>query len=57
MTIEQKNEKTNIKHSAFGCLNRFANPSKIPGEKGAWERAVKEKYEVENDEIFTFDDK
>ena len=26
--------------SAFGCLRRFANPAKIAGEKGAWERAV-----------------
>jgi hypothetical protein len=32
------------KESAFGCLHRFANPSKIPDEKGAWERAVVEKY-------------
>jgi hypothetical protein len=31
--------------SAFGCLHRFANPSKIPDEKGAWARAVVEKYE------------
>ena len=30
--------------SAFGCLRRFANPSKISGEKGAWERAVVDKY-------------
>jgi hypothetical protein len=32
------------KESAFGCLHRFANPSKIPGEKGAWARTVQEKY-------------
>jgi hypothetical protein len=24
----------------FGCLNDFANPSKISGEKGAWEQAA-----------------
>ena len=30
--------------SAFGCLHQFADPSKITGEKGAWERAVIEKY-------------
>ena len=30
--------------SAFGCLQQFADPSKISGEKGAWERAVTEKY-------------
>ncbi|MDR0301710.1 MAG: hypothetical protein LBI04_05270 [Treponema sp.] len=33
------------KESAFGCLHHFADPSKIHGEKGAWERAVVEKYE------------
>ena len=31
--------------SAFGCLSRFANPAKIPGEKGAWARAILAKYE------------
>ena len=30
--------------SAFGCLNRFANPAKISDEKGAWARAVLEKH-------------
>ena len=30
--------------SAFGCLHHFANPSKIPGEKGSWARAVLKKY-------------
>ena len=30
--------------SAFGCLHQFADPSKISGEKGAWERAVIEKH-------------
>jgi hypothetical protein len=30
--------------SAFGCLHRFANPSKIASEKGAWERAAVKKY-------------
>ena len=32
------------RNSAFGCLHDFANPSKISEEKGAWERAVLEKY-------------
>ena len=32
------------KKTAFGCLNRFANPEKISGEKGAWERAVLNKH-------------
>jgi len=30
--------------SAFGCLHRFADPSKIPDEKEAWAQAVLEKY-------------
>ena len=32
------------KNSAFGCMHDFADPSKIAGEKGVWERAVLEKY-------------
>jgi hypothetical protein len=31
-------------NSAYGCLHKFANSSKIEEEKGAWERAVLEKY-------------
>ena len=49
VTIEE--EKTaetktsdSIKHSAYGCLRQYADPAKIPGEKGAWERAVLEKH-------------
>jgi hypothetical protein len=42
--IPEKKKSANEKKSAFGCLHRFANPAKIPGEKGAWERAVSEKY-------------
>lgn len=30
--------------SAFGCLKRYADPSLIFHEKGAWERAMAEKY-------------
>jgi len=30
--------------SAFGCLQRFADPSKIPGEKDAWGLAAVEKH-------------
>jgi hypothetical protein len=30
--------------STFGCLRRFANPTKIAGEHGAWERAAIAKY-------------
>jgi len=30
--------------TAFGCLHHYADSSKIPGEKGAWERAVLEEY-------------
>jgi hypothetical protein len=43
ITPEMK-ETTARRESAFGCLHRFANPSKIPGEEGAWVRAVQEKY-------------
>ena len=46
MTITPEIETFPVdKHSAFGCLHSFANPIKIPDEKGAWERAVLEKYE------------
>jgi len=45
LIITPETKKTVSKSSAFGCLNRFANPSKIPGEEGAWARAVQEKYE------------
>ena len=31
--------------SAFGCLKKYANPSLIPLEEGAWGRAVKEKHD------------
>ena len=30
--------------SAFGCLQRFADPAKIPDEKDVWAQAVLEKY-------------
>jgi hypothetical protein len=30
--------------SAFGCLQKYANPSLIQSEEGAWEKAVVEKY-------------
>jgi len=36
--------KKPVKHSAFGRLKAYANPSLIPEEKGAWERATAEKY-------------
>ncbi|MCL1955661.1 MAG: hypothetical protein FWF61_07040 [Brevinematales bacterium] len=42
--IPEKKKTTNKGKSAFGCLHRFADPAKIPGEKGAWERAVLDKY-------------
>jgi hypothetical protein len=40
----EKNENLAKGKSAFGCLHRFADPSKIPFEEGAWEQAVLEKY-------------
>jgi hypothetical protein len=33
-----------VKHSAFGRLKAYSNPSLIPEEKGAWEKAAAEKY-------------
>jgi len=36
--------KKPVKHSAFGRLKDYANPSLIPEEKGAWEKATAEKY-------------
>jgi hypothetical protein len=33
-----------VKHSAFGRLNAYANPSLIPEEKGSWEKEAAEKY-------------
>jgi hypothetical protein len=45
LIITPETKKTTSNNSAFGCLNRFANPSTISSEEGAWERAVQEKYE------------
>ena len=45
LTVIPEKKKNNHKgESVFGCLHRFADPAKIPGEKGAWERAVIDKY-------------
>ena len=33
-----------VKHTAYGRLKAYANPSLIQEEKGTWERAVAEKY-------------
>ncbi|MCL2026675.1 MAG: hypothetical protein FWG92_07730 [Leptospirales bacterium] len=45
VTITPERKTSPVKrNSAFGCLHDFANPSKIPEEKGSWERAVLEKY-------------
>jgi len=42
----EKNEKNfhGKKFEAMGILNEYANPEMIQFEKGAWERAVVEKY-------------
>ncbi len=34
-----------ISGEAYGALRQYANPGLFPLEKGAWERAVKKKYE------------
>ena len=39
-------QKKPVKHSAFGRLNAYANPSLIPDEKGAWEKEAAEKYDL-----------
>ena len=33
-----------VKHSAFGRLKSYANPSLIAEEEGAWEKAAAEKH-------------
>ena len=43
ITPETKEPVAKLK-SAFGCLRRYADPSKISSEEGAWEQAVLEKY-------------
>jgi len=40
----EQNKIANEGKSAFGCLNRFANPAKIHSEKDAWTQAVLEKH-------------
>jgi hypothetical protein len=42
--IPEKEKAASEKKSVFGCLHRFANSAKISGEKGAWAKAVSEKY-------------
>jgi len=47
VTIEEEEIKESVKsvkHSAYGKLNAYANPSLIPDEKGAWEKATVNKY-------------
>ena len=49
VTIEEEKTaetviSTSTENSAYGCLRQYADPAKIQGEKGAWERAVIEKY-------------
>jgi hypothetical protein len=43
--IPEKEKASSEKKSVFGCLHRFANPAKIPGEKDARAKVVFEKYE------------
>jgi hypothetical protein len=42
--IPEINTPSTGKKGAFGCLHDFADPSKISNEKGAWERAILDKY-------------
>ena len=43
---EQSEERVAVKHSAFGRLQAYANPSLITEEHGAWEAAAAEKYAI-----------
>jgi hypothetical protein len=43
--IPERKIITTVDKTAFGCLNHFANPSKISGEENAWAQAVLEKHE------------
>lgn len=45
-TPETASEDNNVKHSVFGRLNAYANPSLIPEENNAWEKAAVAKYAV-----------
>jgi len=46
LTVTPENQKTvSNDKSAFGCLQRFADPEKINGEKGAWAMSVLNKHE------------
>ncbi len=42
--VSLKTKSKSKKKSAFGCLSEYADVSKIPLEKGAWEREVVKKY-------------
>ena len=46
VTIEEQHNSSvePVKHSAFGRLHAYSNPSLIPEEKSAWEAAAAEKY-------------
>jgi len=45
LTITPKKSVTDAnRKTAFGCLHRYADTSKILSEEGAWKQAVLEKY-------------
>jgi len=48
LTITPRNSENHItsdnRKTAFGCLHRYADASKIISEKGAWQQAVLDKY-------------
>jgi len=43
LPVQDKQESIQRK-SSFGCFQKYANASLISEEKGAWERAVRDKY-------------
>ena len=46
LTIDDNPDNKNVNHSAYGRLKAYANPSLMSEEKGAWEKAVMEKYAI-----------
>ena len=44
VTPAAEQQGKHVKHSAFGRLSAYADPSRIPDEKGAWEASAAEKY-------------
>lgn len=46
----EREQPTKKAHKAMGSLHHLADPSKIPGEEGAWGRAAVDKYRSKMEE-------